>query len=72
MSDLSYSCLTISAEISTAGIVPLFSGVPRPAVLFSLVWLGAWTVGGAMALTIFAWMLAGREVITVTRDALSV
>jgi hypothetical protein len=47
-------------------------GVPAPAALFSLVWLGAWTLGGATAITIFAWMLAGREVITVTRDGLSI
>jgi hypothetical protein len=46
--------------------------VPKSAALFSIAWLGGWTVGGAMAITIFAWNLGGRELVTCTRDQLSI
>src|SRR5262245_31140426 len=50
----------------------LTGSAPRAATTFMLAWLGAWTLGGAAAITIFLWMLAGRETISVTQDALSV
>ena len=50
----------------------LSSDVPTPFALFSVVWLGVWTLGGSFAMAIFAWMLAGREVITITRDLISI
>ncbi|MGF1447591.1 MAG: hypothetical protein ACFBRM_15520 [Pikeienuella sp.] len=38
--------------------------------LFTLAWLGGWTVGGLFAGAVLLWQLAGREVIRVTADGL--
>jgi hypothetical protein len=42
------------------------------AAIFMLAWLGAWTVGGLYAMSIFWWMFRGREVITVTPGRLTI
>ena len=34
---------------------------PKAPAAFMLAWLGGWTIAGAAAITIFVWMLAGRE-----------
>ena len=48
-------------EFSALGQLSSERGAPA---LFILFWLLAWTVGGAFAVSVFSWMLAGRERIT--------
>ena len=38
--------------------------IPGITVLFILAWLGAWTVGGALAIYLWLWNLMGRQIIT--------
>jgi hypothetical protein len=39
---------------------------------FLVVWLLGWTLGGAAALTVFLWMLAGKQILRIDRGVLSV
>jgi hypothetical protein len=55
---------------------PELSGV-EPAVcsgvgLFLLAWLGMWTVGGALAIYAFLWQLAGKEIVEVSHQSITV
>jgi hypothetical protein len=45
---------------------------PQPAftVIFLIVWLALWTLGGAWALTNFLWAVAGKEIIELNSMAL--
>ena len=45
---------------------------PGGADLFMIVWLCGWALGEAAVVTTILWMLRGREVVTVDRDALVV
>ena len=49
-------CGWLMGELSVLG--RLLSGGGN---LFLLVWLGAWTVGGCMAMMVFLWNLGGKE-----------
>lgn len=40
--------------------------------LFIVVWLCGWTVGGIFAIRTFLWMIAGKEIITISQGVLSV
>lgn len=42
------------------------------AQIFMIAWLGGWTVGGFFALKTLLWQLAGKELITVNHDAISI
>lgn len=41
-------------------------------MLFLVAWLGGWTIGGCFAIFTLLWMLAGRERIAITSDALTI
>jgi hypothetical protein len=41
-------------------------GQPKGGALFLTGWLGAWTVGGGLAIYFWLWMIAGHEVVTLT------
>jgi len=43
---------------------------PSGAKLFSLAWLGAWTIGGGFAIYAWLWQIKGEEIITLTPAAL--
>ena len=57
-------CGWLFGEIMVAGTL-LGGEVPTGPNIFMLAWLGAWTVGGLFALSMFWWMIQGKEVITV-------
>jgi hypothetical protein len=40
-------------------------------VIFILAWLGAWTVGGALAIYLWLWNLMGRQIITMHEHILT-
>jgi hypothetical protein len=51
--------------------VSFFSGKGPPgARLFTVAWLGMWTVGGAFAIYAWLWQIAGKEIIRLTSSAL--
>ena len=50
----------------------ILSPSPLPAKAFLAVWLGLWTFGGAAALSICVWMLAGHERVRLRPDALTI
>lgn len=43
---------------------------PPGAKLFTIAWLGGWTVGGGFALYTWLWQLKGEEIVTVTPTAI--
>jgi|HubBroStandDraft_1064217.scaffolds.fasta_scaffold358542_1 hypothetical protein len=40
--------------------------------LFLLVWLGAWTVGGCIAISVWLWNVAGHEIVSLTPTSLAI
>ena len=44
---------------------------PAGASLFMLVWLGGWTVGGAVAIYFWLWNIAGHEIVSLTPTSLT-
>jgi hypothetical protein len=48
----------------------LKNDTPSEAILFSLAWLGMWTVGGGFAIYAWLWQVKGQEIITLTPTAL--
>ena len=44
----------------------------QPGVLFILVWLVAWSVGGVFAFRFFLWSIKGKEIITVGQGTLMI
>jgi hypothetical protein len=45
---------------------------PGGASLFMFGWLGAWTVGGSVAIWFWLWSLAGHEIVSLTPTSLAV
>lgn len=50
----------------------VFKNPHAGAFLFIVFWLTLWTVGGAFAIYTWLWMIAGREIVSVSNTALSV
>jgi len=48
------------------------SKMPSAARLFLVPWLGAWTVGGCLAIYFWLWNLAGHEVVSLTPTSLAI
>ena len=40
--------------------------------IFMFVWLGGWTVGGFLAIKTLLWQIAGKEIIIVNHDSISI
>lgn len=55
-----------------AAFTTLASGSAGSGGLFLIFWLCAWTVGGMFAISFVAWMLAGKEVVTVTSQGIEI
>lgn len=62
-------CGWAAGEVSAVRTL-LRGGAFVPGQLFMLVWVAGWTVGGGFALLGLAYMIAGREVISVARGNL--
>lgn len=54
--------------------IGLFNEVKKDpaAAAFLIVWLCGWTLGGAFAICIWLWLLRGREIVTLSPEALAV
>lgn len=63
-------CGWVFGEVMAAGTL-LSGGAPGGVNIFLFVWLGAWTIGGFFALSMFWWMIRGREVITIGQGQLT-
>ncbi len=50
----------------------LNDGGPGPGIVFGIVWLGGWTVGGVFAASTWWWNVSGKEVVTVTSGVLTI
>lgn len=57
-------------EVSVAR--EIVSGRAKEGALFLTAWLALWTIGGAFALYAWLWTLAGREIILLQPDVLSI
>lgn len=62
-------CGWVVGEFSVP-LVLFKQNTPAGAKLFSLAWLGGWTVGGGFAIYTWLWQLKGAEIITFTPSGL--
>lgn len=64
-------CGWLGGELSAISALGT-DGATQNGKLFLLFWLCGWTLGGAGAWTFLAWNIAGRELVTLTGEHLSV
>jgi hypothetical protein len=55
-----------------AAYTALMHGIRDAGAVFMLFWLALWIMGGSVALGAFFWMLAGRQIIRLGHDVLSI
>ena len=60
------------SELVSIIFKPPDEGLPAGIDLFLLFWLIGWTIGGIAVFGFLAWMIIGREIITLTPEALSI
>jgi hypothetical protein len=67
-------CWLVGWALAERAAVLLFMAEPaayRPPG-FAMVCVGSWTLGGMLALLLLVWLIWGREVVTITADALAI
>lgn len=58
-------------EVTGIGALASQLSAPGPALAFAIIWIVGWTAGGLAALSFLALSIAGREIVTLTPQALS-